>query len=87
MNSAGRGRGAELLRRGLGCQPRLTGANGVANRRKSFSEQFFPLPPAGITGLGVVRPETDALHGVERDGFSRFFGANAQEVMVHGRVL
>ena len=65
MNSASRGWGAELLRRSLGCRPGLTGANGVANRRKSFSEHFFPSPPAGITGLGVVRPEIDARNGVE----------------------
>ena len=87
MNSTGRGRGAELLRRGLGCQPGLTGANGVANRRKSFSEKNFPSPQAGITGIGVVRPEADAPHGVERAGFSQVFGASAQEVVLHGRVL
>ena len=87
MNSAGRGRGAELLRGGLGCQPGLTGANGVANRRKSFSEHFFPSPPAGVTGLAIVRPETDAPHGVERADFGQIFDASAQEVMFHGRVL
>ena len=87
MNSASRGWGAELLRRSLGCRPGLTGANGVANRRKSFSEQFFPSSPAGITGLGVVRPETDAPHGVEKAGFSQTsFCASSQEVVFHGRV-
>ena len=59
------------LRRGLGCQPRLTGASGVANRRKSFPEHFFPSPPAGITGLGVVRPETDAPDEIETADFSQ----------------
>ena len=87
MNSDGRGRGAELLKRGLGSQPGLTGANGAANLRNRFSEQSFPSPPARITALGVVRPETDALHGVERAGFSQFFCASAQEVVFHGRVL
>ena len=87
MNSDGRGRGAELLKRGLGSQPGLTGANGVANRRKSFSEKFFPSTQAGITDLGVVRPEADAPHGVERAGFSQPFTASAQEVVFHGRVL
>ena len=87
-NSARRGRGARLLRGGFGCQPGLTGANGVVNRRKSFfSEFFFPWPPAGITGLGVVRSETDTPHGVERAGFSQFFGASAQEVLFYGQVL
>ena len=87
MNSPGRGRGAELLRGGLGCYPGLTGANDVANGRKSFAEQIVPSPPAEITGLGVARPETDAPHGVERSGFSQTFCASAQEVMSHGRVL
>ena len=87
MNSAGRGQGAELLRGGLGCQPGLNGANGVANRRKSLFEQFFPPPPAGITGLGVVLPETDAPHGVERAGFSQNNCASPQEVVFLGRVL
>ena len=87
MNSASRGRGAELLRRGLGCQPGLTGPNGVTNRIKSFSEHFFPSLQAGITGLGVVRPEANAPHGVERAGFSQNFSASAQEVVFHGRVL
>ena len=87
VNSAGRGRGAELLRGGLGCQPGFTGADGVANRRKSFSERLVPSPPARITDLGVVRPETDAPHGVERAGFSQNFSASAQEVVFHGRVL
>ena len=88
MNSVGRGRGAELLRRGLGFQPSHNGANGVVNRRNSFfSEQFFSSQPAVITGLGVVRPETDAPHGVERAGFSQKFGASAQKVLFHCRVL
>ena len=87
MNSSGRARGAESLRGGLNCYPDLTGANGVGNSRKSLAEQDVPSPPAGITGLGVARPETDAPHGVERAGFSRTFCAIGQEVMFHGRVL
>ena len=86
-NSTGRGRSAESLRGGLCCQPGLTGANGVANRRKSFSEQTFPWPPAGITGLGVVHPEADAPHRVERAGCSQTFGTSAQDVIFHGKVL
>ena len=87
MDSAGQGRGAELLRGGVGCQPGLTGANGVEDRRKSFSEHFFLWPPAGNTDLGIVCPETDAPHGVERAGFSQFFCVSDQEVLFHGRVV
>ena len=87
MSSAGRGRGVELMRGDLGCQPGLTGANGVANRRTIFSELWFPSSTAGITGLGVVSPENNAPHGVERAGFSLTFCASCQEVVFYGRVL
>ena len=76
-----------MLRGGVGCRPGLTGVNSVADRRKGFSEQIFPWPPAGIMGLGVVCPETDALHGFKRAGFSQKNGASAQKVLFHGRVL
>ena len=87
INSAGPVRGAELLRGGVGCPPGVTGANGVADGRKSFSEHIIPWPPAGIMSLGVVFPETDAPHGVERAVFSQKFGASAQKVLFHGRVM
>ena len=88
MNSVGRGRGAELLRRGLGFQPSHNGANGVVNRRNSFfSEQFFSSQPAVITGLGVVRPETDAPHGVERADFIQNVFGSTQGVIFHDWVL
>ena len=32
---------------------------------RAFPSIFFHSPPAGITGLGVVRPETDVPHGVD----------------------
>ena len=51
------------------CQPGLACANSVADGGKSFPEQILPLPPAGILGLGVVRPETDAPNAVKRAGF------------------
>ena len=62
------------------CQPGLTCANGVAEGRKSFSEQLFPCSPAGVASLGVVCPEVDAPHGVKRAGFSQNFGASAQKI-------
>ena len=55
--------------------------------KKGFSEEMFPSPPAEITGLGVVRPETHAPHGVKRAGFSQNCTSSAQEVVFHGRVL
>ena len=66
------------------CQP---SCNIVADARRSYTEHFFPSPPAGVTGLAIVRPETDAPHGVERADFGQIFDASAQEVMFHGRVL
>ena len=48
---------------------------------------MFPSPSAVITGLGVVRPETDAPHGVERAGVSQSYCASAREMIFHGRVL
>ena len=37
--------------------------------------------------LWVVCLETDAPHGVKRAGLSQTFGASAQKVLFHGRVL
>ena len=68
-------------------QPGLTCAKGVANGGKSFPEQKFPSPSAGALGLGVVRPETDAPHGVKWASVSQRFDASAQKVLLHGRVL
>ena len=68
------------------CQPGLACANGVAEGRNCFPNIFLPWPAAGVSSLGVVCPETDASHGVERAGFSQT-DASAQKVLVHGRVL
>lgn len=61
-----------------GCQPALTCANGVADDRNDFTEHCFRSPPAGVVGLGVFLPETDAPPRVKRAGFRQRFGASAQ---------
>ena len=45
------------------------------------SKTTNPSPPAGIAGLGVVRPETDGPHGLERAGFSQRNCPRTQEVV------
>ena len=37
--------------------------------------------------LWVVCLETDAPHGVKRAGLSQTFGASAQKVLFHSRIL
>ena len=69
------------------CQPRLTFANCFANGRKRLAEQFFPSPLAWVVGSGIIRPETNALHWVQRAGFGQTFVASAQKVMFHGGIL
>lgn len=72
------------MREGDACQHGLTCANCVT---ESFTEKICPSPPAGVAGLGVVRPEIDVPHRVKRAGFSQPVGASAQKVLFHGRVL
>ena len=47
-----------MLRGGVGFQPGLTSADGVRNRRKSFSERFFPRHQRGsrASGSSARRP-------------------------------
>ena len=52
ITSAGRGRDAELLRGGVGCPPGVTGANGVADGRKSFPSTLFPGHRRGFRASG-----------------------------------
>ena len=73
-------------RRGLPTRPRLCEWR-RGRQKKSFSEHFFPRPPAGVDSLGAVCSETDAPHRVKRAGFSQTFGASAQKVLFYGRVL
>ena len=65
------------------CQPGLT----VANGRKRLTEQFFSSPLAWAVGSGIIRPETNAPHWVQRTGFGQTFVASAQTVMFHGGIL
>ena len=69
------------------CQPGLTVANFFANRRKRLTEQIFPSPLAWAFGSGIIRPETNTPHWVQRAGFGQPFIASAHKVMLHGGVL
>ena len=69
------------------CQPGLSVANFFANCRKRLTEQNFPSPLAWVVGSGIVRPEINAPHWVQRAGFGQLFIASAQKVMLHGGVL
>ena len=69
------------------CQPDLTFADCFANGRRRLTEHFFPSPLAWVAGSGIVRPETNAPHWVQRAGFGQTFVAGAQKVMFHGGIL
>lgn len=72
------------MRRGVPTRPRLR--ERFANGGKPFPAKY-PPSPTGVLSLGVVRPETDAQHGVKMAGFIFTFGVSAQQVLLHGRVL
>ena len=69
------------------CQPGLTVVNCFANGRKRLNERIFSSPLAWVVGSGIIRPETNAPHGVQRAGFGQMFIASAQKVMFHVGVL
>ena len=69
------------------CQPGLAVANFFANGRKRLTEQIFPSPLVWTFGSGIILPETNALHWVQRAGFGQPFIASAQKMMFHGGVL
>ena len=48
------------------CRPDLTFANSVADGRKCLTEQICPSPLAGVAGPGIIRPETNAPHWIQR---------------------
>ena len=56
-------------------------------RQKAPHRANFPSPLAWVVGSGIVRPETNALHWVQRAGFGQTFVASTQKVMFHGGVL
>ena len=60
------------------CQPGLTFAKSLANGRKCLTAQFFPSSLAWVVGPGIIRPETNAPHLVQRAGFSQTFVASVQ---------
>ena len=45
----------------------------------------FPSPLARVVGPGIIRPETNAPHWVQRAGFSQTFVA--QKAIFHGGLL
>ena len=59
------------------CQPRLTVANCFANGRKRLTEHLHPSPLAYVVGWGIILPETNAPHRVQRAGFGQTFVASA----------
>ena len=69
------------------CRPGFTFANGVADGRKCLTEQIFPSPLSGVIDPGIIHPETNAPHWVQRAGFGQPFIASAHKVMFHGGVL
>ena len=70
MNSLGQYRSAKLRRRGGVCQPVRIVAKEVADGRKKLPKQVISSPQVGGMGVGVIRPEANAPHLVERAGFS-----------------
>ena len=69
------------------CQPGLTVANCFANGRKRLTERIVPCPLVWVVGSGLIRPETNAPHWVQRAGFGQTFVASAQHLMFHGGIL
>ena len=66
------------------CRPGLTFANGFANGRKCLTEKKMSSLLGRVVGPGIIRPETNAPHWVQRAGFSQTFVASAQKVILHG---
>ena len=68
------------------CQPGLTFANFFVNGRKRLTEHFFSSPLAWVFDSGIICPETNASHWIQRAGFGQPFVASAQTVMLRGGV-
>ena len=66
------------------CQPCLTVANFFPKGRKRLTELSFPSLLAWVFSSGIIRPETNALHWVQRASFGQPFIASAQTVMFRG---
>ena len=68
-------------------RPALIIANCFANGRKRLPEKMLSSPLAWVVGSGIIRPETNAPHWVQRAGVGQPFVAGAQIVMFDGGVL
>ena len=64
---------------GRACQPGLTFVDCFANGRKRLTEQNFPSPLARVVRPGIIRPETNAPHWIQRAGF--------RQNLLHGGIL
>ena len=56
----------------------------LRERQKAPHRANLPSPLAWVFGSGIIRPETNAPHWVQRAGFGRPLIASAQKVMFHG---
>ena len=65
----------------------LAVANCFANGRECLTEQIFSSPFVWILGAGVIRPETNNPHWVQRTGLRQKIVTSAQKVKFHGWVL
>ena len=54
---------------------------------ESASPSNFFSPLAWVVDSGIIRPETNAPHWVQKAGFGQTFVASAQKVMFHGGIL
>ena len=57
------------------------------NGRKCLTEQTFSSPLVWVIGSGIIHPETNTPHWVQRAGFGRTFVASVQKVKFHGWIL
>ena len=57
-------------------------ANGFADGRKCVPEQMFPSPLAWVVGPGIICPETNPPHWVQRASLSQTFVASVQKVIL-----
>ena len=60
----------------------------IASRTaESASPSNFFSPLAWVVDSGIIRPETNAPHWVQKAGFGQTFVASAQKVRFHGGIL
>lgn len=65
-------------------RPDLTCVNAISYGSRILTGKIRPSPSAGVSSIGVVRPQTDAPHGVNRAVFSHTLIFSAQNVFFVG---